>query len=103
MTVSNPIINITKAPAEQSISNAPQKVLIVGQQTGSVYTSGSLVESVGNANVEIGNFGKGSQVAEMVQAFKSVNQVTRLDVIPLDDNGSGVQATGSVAFSGTAP
>lgn len=102
MTVSNPIINITKAPAEQSISNAPQKVLIVGQQTGSVYTSGSLVESIGNANIEIGNFGKGSQVAEMVKAFKSVNQVTRLDVIPLDDNGSGVQATGSVAFSGTA-
>jgi phage tail sheath gpL-like len=102
MTVSNPIINITKAPAEQSISNAPQKVLIVGQQTGSVYTSGSLVESIGNANIEIGNFGKGSQISEMVKAFKSANQVTRLDAIALDDNGSGVQATGSVAFSGTA-
>jgi phage tail sheath gpL-like len=102
MTVSNPIINITKAPAEQSISNAPQKVLIVGQQTGSVYTSGSLVENIGNANVEIGNFGKGSQIAEMVKAFKSVNQVTRLDAIPIDDNGSGIRATGSVVFSGTA-
>lgn len=102
MTVSNPIINITKAPAEQSISNAPQKVLIVGQQTGSVYTSGSLVENIGNANVEIGNFGKGSQIAEMVKAFKSVNQVTRLDAIALDDNGSGVQATGDISFSGTA-
>jgi phage tail sheath gpL-like len=102
MTVSNPIINITKAPAEQSISNAPQKVLIVGQQTGSVYTSGSLVENIGNANVEIGNFGKGSQIAEMVKAFKSVNQVTRLDAIALDDSGSGVQATGDISFSGTA-
>lgn len=102
MTVSNPIINITKQSASQTISNAAHKVLIIGQQTGSVYTGGELVESIGNANVEIGNFGKGSQVAEMVKGFKSVNQVTRLDVIPLDDNGSGVQSTGTIAFSGTA-
>lgn len=102
MTISNPMVNITKAPAEQQISNAPHKVLIVGQQTGSVYASGSLIESIGNANVEIGNFGKGSQISEMVKAFKSINQVTRLDAIAIDDNGSGVQATGTVVFSGTA-
>ena len=28
--VSNPVVNITKAPASQTISNAPQKVLIIG-------------------------------------------------------------------------
>lgn len=100
--VSNPVVNVTKAPASQIISNAPQKVLIVGQQTGSTYTSGQLVEEIGNANVEIGNFGKGSHIAEMVRAFKSVNQVTRVDAIPLDDDGSAVSATGTIEFSGTS-
>jgi phage tail sheath gpL-like len=100
--VSNPVVNITKAPASQTISNAPQKVLIIGQQTGTFYTSGQLIEEIGNANVEIGNIGKGSHLAEMVRAFKKVNQVTRVDAIPLDDAGGAVDATGTIAFTGTA-
>lgn len=100
--VSNPKVNVTKASAEQVISNAPQRVLLVGQQTGSVYTTGSLVENIGNANVEINNFGKGSHVSEMIRAFKTLNETTQLDVIPLDDAGTGTAAAGSVVFSGTA-
>lgn len=100
--VSNPKINITKAPASQIISNAPQRVLIVGQQTGSVYTSGQLVENIENANVEITNVGLGSQIGAMMAGYKAINQETALDIIPLDDNGSAVDATGTVAFSGTA-
>jgi phage tail sheath gpL-like len=100
--VSNPVVNITKAPASQTISNAPQKVLIIGQQTGTFYTSGQLIEEIGNANVEIGNIGKGSHLAEMVRAFKNVNEVTRVDAIPLDDAGGAVDATGTIAFTGTA-
>ena len=101
-TANNPKVNITKLPAEQEISTSPQRVLIVGQQTGSTYTSGSLVTEISNANTEIVNIGRGSQLAEMIRAFKSINQETVVDVIPLDDDGSGVNATGEVAFSGTA-
>lgn len=100
--ISRPIVNITKAPDSNTISNAPQKILVVGQQTGSTYTSGQLVESIGNDNTEIAAIGNGSHLGEMLRRIKQVNQVTRVDAIPLDDNGSAVDATGSIAFSGTA-
>lgn len=97
--VSNPKINIIKAPAETSISNAPQKVLVIGQQTGSVYTTGQLVESIENRNVEITNMGLDSHIASMLRAFKAINQETQIDAIPLDDAGAAVQATGTIAFT----
>lgn len=100
--VSNPKVNITKSPASQTISNAPQRVLLVGQQTGSVYTTGQLVENISNSNVETANLGNGSHIVEMIKAYKAINEETRIDVIPLDDNGSAVQADGVVAFTGTA-
>ena len=100
--VSRPIVNITKSPATTSISNKPQRVLIVGQQTGSTYTSGQLVENIGNNVSDITAFGAGSHIAEMIKRFKQTNEVTRLDAIPLDDNGAAVSATATVAFTGTA-
>ena len=101
-TVSNPKVNVTKASASQVQSNSPQRVLIVGQQTGSVYTSGELVQNISNNNTEINNLGTNSMLAQMVKAFKRVNGVTAVDMIPLDDNGSAVSAAGTVVFSGTA-
>lgn len=100
--VSNPKVNITKASASTTQSNAPQRVLIVGQQTGSVYSNLELVENVGNDNTEINNFGKRSHITQIVKAFKKVNEETALDVIVLDDAGSAVDATGTIAFSGTS-
>ncbi len=104
MTVlSNPIVNITKAPASGIVSNFPQRVLMVGQQTGSVYTTGTLIENVSSlGGTEVANLGKDSQLAQMVREFRNINQETQLDFIPLDDNGGGVAASGNVTVTGTS-
>ncbi len=47
-------------------------------------------------------FGEGSMAARMVQKFRDRNAFTKLDVIPLDDDGGAVKAAGDFLFSGTA-
>lgn len=88
-----PEVTIALANADGTVSNTPHKVLLVGQMTaaGSA-TSGALYENVtGSAGAaENALFGEDSMVAEMVRAFRRVNQVTQVDVIPLDDAGGGV-------------
>lgn len=102
-TVSQPKVNIIKAPASTTIGVDEQRVLIVGQQsTSSSYETGQLIEDIGNSNQEINVIGKGSPLGNMLSAFKRINEITKVDAIPLDDNGSGVNANGTIAFTGTA-
>ena len=87
--------------ANVAVSNTPQKVLFVGQMVaaGSA-TGGNLYENIQD-NSEDTLFGAASQLAGMIRAARKLNPVTRFDAIPLDDNGSGVAATGTIAFTGT--
>lgn len=100
--VSQPEVNVTKIPASTSQSNEPQKVLIIGQQVAAATaTSGVLQTEIGNSNEEDTLFGQNSMLAGMVRAFKAINQLTRVDAIPLDD-AAGVAATGTITIVGTA-
>jgi hypothetical protein len=81
---------------------AKQKVLIVGQQIGSVSESGVLVTDIGNDGVEDTLFGEKSMIATMIREFKRINQVVQLDAIPLDDAIGSIAAEGDLAFAGTA-
>jgi phage tail sheath gpL-like len=47
-------------------------------------------------------FGVDSQIAQMARVWFANNTVTPLTVCALDDNGSGVTASGSIAFTGPA-
>jgi phage tail sheath gpL-like len=103
-TISKPFVDISILPAQLTISTLPQRVLFVGQKT-SVGTapSGILVESIQNDNEQINSlFGENSMLAPMLRAAKRINEQVRFDVIPLDDNGSGVAATGVFTVTGTA-
>ena len=103
MSLSNPVIDLSILNANIIVGEQPQRVLMVGQMTsaGSA-TSGALVQNIQNDGSENDLFGENSMLADMVRAFKRINKFSRLDCIPLSDNGSGVAATGSIAFSGTA-
>ena len=104
MPISKPDVTLNIIPAEQLLTIMDHRVLIVGQKTpaGSA-TSGELVRDVDDAtNVINGLFGQRSILAEMVREFKDYNKVTDLDVLPLDDNGSAVDATSTIVFTGTA-
>jgi phage tail sheath gpL-like len=101
-TISLPKVNVTKLPDSRAILSDPQRILVVGQKVASgSATSGALVENIANGGAEDALFGANSRIAGTVRAVKSVNQETQVDAISLDDNGAGVAATGTIAFSGT--
>lgn len=87
-----PSVSITLANADATVLPGPQKVLMVGQKTaaGSA-TSGTLVTNIASTGApENALFGQDSMLSAMIRAFKKVNGIVQLDVIPLDDAGGGV-------------
>ena len=101
--VSLPKISAALQPAFLPVQNSDHRVLIVGQKTSAgTAVSGDLQTNILNDNSWDTLAGPTSMGAAMCRAFRRENGVTRLDAIFLDDNGSGVDATGTVVFSGTA-
>lgn len=101
--ISQPDVTIALLPATQNVSNTAQRVLFVGQKVAAgTATSGALEEQIGNDKQEDTLYGANSMIAGMIREFKKINKLTRVDAIGLDDDVSGVAATGTVAFSGTA-
>ena len=104
MTANFPLVTVNIA-RQQSLAPAVQhRALIIGQKLAAgTATSGALIENVQD-DVLSNNaaFGARSILAEMVREWKKINKVTPVDVIPIDDNAGGTQATASFAFTGTA-
>jgi len=80
----------------------PHDSLLIGQKlaAGSA-ADATLVGPVRSADEAIALFGQGSQLAQMVAAYKGKDKLTPLYCIPLDD-AAGTSAAGDIAFSGTA-
>lgn len=98
-----PFTNLTLGTAAQDLPASPRIPLIFAQKTsaGSA-TSGALYTNIENGvDVAANLAGPGSIGQIMIDAFKRENPKTRLDVILVSDNGSGVAATGIVAFTAT--
>lgn len=78
------------------------KVYFLGQKlsTGSATANTpKLVNSVEEAKAF---FGRGSQLAQMIERFKQGTRYIETWAIPLDDAGAGTAASGSLAFGGPA-
>ena len=103
MTIRLPTISISLASAQQRVQNDQQKLLFIGQMTAvGTATSGVLYENIDNTNEQDALFGKNSMLATMIRAAKYHNKISRVDAIPLSDNGAGSEAVGAVTFTGTA-
>jgi phage tail sheath gpL-like len=101
--VAQPRTTVNIVNASEAVQNTAQQVLIVGQKVaaGSA-TAGALVQNILNDNSEDTLFGQNSMIAAMIRAFKKENKITQVDAIALDDDGSGVAATGTIVIVGTA-
>lgn len=102
-TIRQPKVNVNIVPSSEEAQNTAQKILFIGQKlpAGSA-TAGVLIENIANGGAEDALFGAKSMLATLIRANKVRNQQVQIDVIALDDNGSGVDATGTLAVSGTA-
>ena len=105
MAGTNPISELNLVSSLQKIDAGARIPLILAQgtSTGS-FTSGNLVSNIGtNINAGKDLCGAGSIGHLMIDAFRQSSPNTRLDAIIVSDNGSGVAATGSVAFTASSP
>ena len=87
-----------------TVDNTAQKVLLIGQRTsvGSA-AANTLVQNVQNNNTTVNSlFGPRSMIANAIRGFRKINTDTQLDVIVLDDDGSGVPNTHTITITGTA-
>lgn len=100
--IREPKISLTITGANLTPTVQAQKVLFVGQMITGTATAGTLVENVGVTGEENALFGAHSHIAGMIRAARKINKITQFDALPLADNGSGVAATGTLVFAGTA-
>jgi len=101
MTISQPDVTVNILPAQEEISNEDQRVLLVGVFGTFAGTAGALIENFPNTGTEDATFGENSELALMIKAYKSINQNTRLDLIPLAA-GAGANAAGTITVTGSA-
>jgi phage tail sheath gpL-like len=101
-TILQPKTTVNIVNANQAVENTGQKILFVGQMTTGTATAGALTQDIQNGGAENGLFGANSMLATLIRANKVRNQSVRIDAIALADDGSAVDATGSIAVTGTA-
>lgn len=102
--INEPEVSISLISADTLVGNKPHRILVVGQKTaaGSA-ASGALVTNIQNDRSVINAlFGANSQIAGAIRNARRYNTKTRIDAIPLSDNGSGVAAVGAFVVTGTA-
>lgn len=96
--------NINSALTAQDAGE--RSILLVGCMISGTASSGQLIENIVSKAEFNAYFGAKSQVAKAGRALIDALSISKIkpkiSAIGLTDNGSGVAATGSIAFSGTA-
>ncbi len=102
-TISQPDVTVNILAANLLVANTDQKVLFVGQQTSAgTAVSGDLETNIPNDNSWDTLYGADSMLAGMIRDARALNSAVRFDAIGLDDDGSGVPATGTFTITGPA-
>lgn len=101
--IAQPATTVNIVSKVTTVANELQRVLFIGQKTSAgTATAGALESSIQNDNSWDTLFGIDSQLAAMIRSARLINDKSQFDAIPLDDNGSGVDATGTITVVGTA-
>jgi len=103
MSLANPKVTASLRADGVTVGLEPERLLFVGQQRSSgSAVSGALTENILNDNSWDGFYGEDSALATAIRRARRRNGESIFDAIGLDDNGSGVAATGVTLFTGTA-
>ena len=94
------IAEIDASRAAAGLAIQPYRALIFAQMTSSGTATANVPVSVPASDTADTLFGPGSHAARAVKAFREENRTIPLSVIPLDDAGAAVTATGTITFGG---
>ena len=88
----------------RAVQGTPQishKLLVLGQRLSTGSVAANVPTRITSAAQAEQAFGRGSMLSAMFNALKAANLYTESWAIALDDAGAGVNATGTLTFSGT--
>lgn len=94
-------VEIDTSRAVRGVGIQPHETLVIGQMLGTAAAPDTVypIDSPNDASIL---FGSGSQVTQMVKAYKEVDTLTPLSCIGIADAGAGAAAAGAIACTGTA-
>ena len=94
---------ISNSRALRGLPQFKQRIVVIGQRLSTGSVSQGVLTMVPSAQHAATYFGRGSMLAHMFEILKQNNRYTETWAIALNDNGSGVAATGSLSFAGSSP
>jgi phage tail sheath gpL-like len=95
-------IEFDNTRAVQGLSVINHKILVIGQRVAAGTVAAAKPTRVLSAAQAEEFFGRGSLLHNMLAALKASNPYTECWAVALDDNGAGVQATGTLTITGPA-
>ena len=94
-------IEFDNTRAVQGLPQQQHKILVMGQRLTAGTVAQGVPKRILSASQAEEYFGRGSMLAAMLAALKAANTYTECWAVALDDNGAGVAASGTLAFSGS--
>lgn len=92
-------IEFDNTRAVQGLPAIWHRILVIGQRLAAGSVAQGVPTQILSATQAEGFFGRGSMLAAMLAALKAANTYTECWAVALDDNGAGVAAAGTIAFS----
>lgn len=94
-------IEIDHTRAVRGLPLAPHRMLVLGQRLSTGTVNAGVLTKVTRKEDGVNYFGRGSMLAQQIEAVMKVNPYTECYALALDDNGAGVQASGTITITGT--
>lgn len=95
-------IEIDNTRALQGLSTRPHKILVLGQRLAAGSVAAGIPTRILSAAQGEESFGRGSMLSAMLNGLKAANSYTDCYAMALDDDGAGVDATGTITIGGAA-
>jgi phage tail sheath gpL-like len=103
--VPNVLVEVDKSGAAQQRFVLPKRILLIGGRTSAATIATATLQRITGDGQGATYWGIGSQLAQMIEVARSFSEKSRrceIWSIGVTDDGSGVAATGSIAFTGPA-
>jgi phage tail sheath gpL-like len=94
-------IEIDHTKAVRGLPVMSHKMLILGQRLSTGNVGAGVLTRVTRKEDGVNYFGRGSMLAQQVEAVMQVNPYTECWALALDDNGAGVAATKTITITGS--
>ncbi|MCD7099119.1 phage tail sheath subtilisin-like domain-containing protein [Stenotrophomonas sp. MMGLT7] len=95
-------VEVDNSEATSNPSTIDQRVLLIGTRLAAGGAAANVIQRINSNAQAVEYFGRDSQLAQMVAAFRGANTTTPLYAVAMNEPAAGVAATGTVTVTGPA-